>query len=107
VEEYEDRLGEEEVVLMMMVMMVMMMSRMVVRMNVNVNRMGLREEVLYWLAAGYKLSRGCMTSKNLQTWSFLASACLVKFQMVYMLNHCFFILFMLSLPRNLWLSTWD
>ena len=37
-EENEDRLGEEEVVLMMM-------SRMVVRVNVNVNRMRLREEV--------------------------------------------------------------
>ena len=59
-EENEDRLGEEEVVLMMM-------SRMVVRVNVNVNRMRLREEVLYGLGTGYKLSRGCMTSRNLRT----------------------------------------
>ena len=62
-EENEDRLGEEGVVLMM----VMMMSRMVVRVNVNANRIRLREEVLYWLGAGYKLSRGCMTSRNLRT----------------------------------------
>ena len=48
-EENEDCLGEEEVVLMMMVMM---MSRMVVR----VNRMRLREEVLYRLETGCKLS---------------------------------------------------
>ena len=52
-EENEDRLGEEEVVLMMMVMM---MSRMVVRVNMNVNRMRLREEVLYELGTGCKLS---------------------------------------------------
>jgi len=64
VEENEDRLGEEEVVLMMMVMM---MSRIVVRVNVNANRIRLREEVLYWLGADCKLSRGCMTSKNLRT----------------------------------------
>jgi len=63
VEENEDRLGEEGVVLMM----VMMMSRMVVRVNVNANRIRLREDVLYWLGAGYKLSRGCMTSRNLRT----------------------------------------
>ena len=62
-EENEDRLGEEGVVLMM----VMMMSRMVVRVNVNANRIRLREDVLYWLGAGYKLSRGCMTSRNLRT----------------------------------------
>ena len=47
-EENEDRLGEEEVVLMM--------SRMVVRVNMNVNRMRLREEVLYGLGTGCKLS---------------------------------------------------
>ena len=52
-EENEDCLGEEEVVLMMMVMM---MSRMVVRVNMNVNRMRLREEVLYGLGTGCKLS---------------------------------------------------
>jgi len=63
VEENEDRLGEEGVVLMM----VMMMSRMVVRVNANANRIRLREDVLYWLGAGYKLSRGCMTSRNLRT----------------------------------------
>ena len=39
-EENEDRLGEEEVVLMMM-------SRMVVRVNVNANRIRLRDAVLY------------------------------------------------------------
>ena len=54
----------EEVVL---IVMVMMMSGMVVRVNVNVNTMRLREEVLYGLGAGYKLSRGCMTSRNLRT----------------------------------------
>ena len=32
-----------------------------------------------------------MTSRNLRTYSLLASACLVRFQMVYMVNHCFFI----------------
>jgi len=48
-------------------LMVMMMSGMVVRVNVNVNRMRLREEVLYGLGTGCKLSRGCMTSKNLRT----------------------------------------
>ena len=63
-EENEDRLGEEEVVLMMMVMM---MGGMVVRMNVSSNRMRLREEVFYGLGAGCKLSRGCMTSRNLRT----------------------------------------
>ena len=57
----EDCLGEEGVVLMM----VMMMSRMVVRVNVNANRIRLRDAVLCWLEAGYKLSRGCMTSRNL------------------------------------------
>ena len=72
-------------------MMVMMMSRMVVRVNVNANRIRLRDDVLYWLGTVYKLSRGCMTSRNLRTWNFLASGCLVRFQMVYMLNHCFFI----------------
>jgi len=41
-EENEDCLGEEEVVLMMM----MMMSEMVVKVNMIVNRMCLREEVL-------------------------------------------------------------
>jgi len=50
-----------------LLMMFMMMSGMVVRVNVNVNRIRLREEVLYWLGAGYKLSRGCMTSRNLRT----------------------------------------
>jgi len=40
VEENEDHLGEEEVVL---IVMVMMMSGMVVRVNVNMNRMPLRE----------------------------------------------------------------
>ena len=39
-EENEDHLGEEEVVL---IVMVMMMSGMVVRVNVNMNRMPLRE----------------------------------------------------------------
>ena len=39
-EENEGRLGEEEVVLLVMFMM---MSGMVVRVNVNVNRMPLRE----------------------------------------------------------------
>jgi len=48
--------------------------------RVNVNRIRLREEVLYWLGAGYKLSRGCMTSRNLRTYSLLASSCLVIFQ---------------------------
>jgi len=43
-EENEDCLGEEEVVLMMMMMM--MMSEMVVKVNMIVNRMCLREEVL-------------------------------------------------------------
>jgi len=42
-EENEDCLGEEEVVLMMMMMM---MSEMVVKVNMIVNRMCLREEVL-------------------------------------------------------------
>jgi len=42
-EENEDCLGEEEVVLMMMMMM---MSEMVVKVNMIVNRMRLREEVL-------------------------------------------------------------
>jgi len=60
----EDRLGEEEVVLIVMVMMI---SGMVARVNVNVNRVRLREEVLYGLGAGCKLSRGYMTSRNLQT----------------------------------------
>jgi len=48
-------------------MMVMIMSRIVVRVNVSVNRMRLREEVLYGLGAGCKLSGGCMTSRNLRT----------------------------------------
>jgi len=48
-------------------MMVMMMSGMVVRVNVNANRICLRDDVLYWLEAVYKLSRGCMTSRNLWT----------------------------------------
>jgi len=61
----EDRLGEEEVVLVMM--MVMMMGGMVVRVNVSSNRMRLREEMFYGLGTGYKLSRGCMTSRNLRT----------------------------------------
>jgi len=64
VEENEDHLGEEEVVLMMMVMMV---SRIIVRVNVNANKIRLRDDVLYWLGASYKLLRGCMTSRNLQT----------------------------------------
>jgi len=50
-----------------LMMMVMMMSGMAVRVNVNANRIRLREDVLYWLEAGYKLSRGCMTSRNLRT----------------------------------------
>ena len=50
-----------------MLMMVMMMSRMVVRVNMNANRIRLRDDVLCWLEAGYKLSRGCMTSRNLRT----------------------------------------
>jgi len=62
-----------------LMMMVMMMSGMAVRVNVNANRIRLREDVLYWLEAGYKLSRGCMTSRNLRTYSLLASACLVRF----------------------------
>jgi len=49
-EENEDRLGEEEVVLLMM-----MMSEMVVKVNMNVNRMCLREEVLSGLEVGCEL----------------------------------------------------
>jgi len=55
--------GEEAV----LIVMVMMMGGMVVRVNANANRIRLREEVLYWLGAGYKLSRECMTSRNLWT----------------------------------------
>ena len=55
-EENEDRLGEEEVVLMMM-------SRMVVRVNVNVNRMRLREEVsIYYVR---ETERGMMALDRL------------------------------------------
>ena len=63
-EENKDRLGKEEVVLLVMFMM---MSEMVVRVNVSSNRMCLRKEVFYGLGTGYKLSRGCMTSRNLRT----------------------------------------
>jgi len=48
----------------------------------NVNRMCLREEVLYGLRPGCELWRRCMTSRNFWTWNFSACACLVKFQMM-------------------------
>ena len=70
-----------------LIVMVMMMNGMVVRVNVNVNRMRLRE--VKWAESRLQMIK--RTGRNLRTYSLLASACLVKFQMVYMLNHCFLI----------------